>query len=111
MKAKKILLIDDERDFGILMKSYFIPKNIEVYHAVTLEEGMRILDEVHPDVIFLDNNLPDGLGWGKTEYILVNHPGAQLNLISAYHVPKTSASTFRILEKPLVMDEINKIFE
>ncbi|HEY9009298.1 response regulator [Ohtaekwangia sp.] len=106
---KKILLIDDEQDFGVLMKSFFAPKNYEVYHALTLSDGMRILDEVKPDYIFLDNNLPDGLGWGKTEYILVNHPTAQLNLISAYQVPKTSASSFRILEKPLVMEELNKI--
>ena len=111
METKKILLIDDERDFGVLMKSFFTRKNCEVYHALTLAEGMKILDEVDPDYIFLDNNLPDGLGWGKTEYILVNYPRAQLNLISAYHVPKTTASSFRILEKPLVMEELNKIFE
>lgn len=111
MKTRKILLIDDERDFGLLMKSFFAPKNFEVYHAQTLAEGMKILDEVKPDYIFLDNNLPDGLGWGKTEYILVNYPKAQLNLISAYHVPKTSASSFRILEKPLLLEELNKMFD
>ena len=111
METKKILLIDDERDFGVLMKSYFTRKNCEVYHALTLAEGMKILEEVDPDYIFLDNNLPDGLGWGKTEYILVNYPKAQLNLISAYQVPKTAASTFRILEKPPVMEELNKIFD
>jgi response regulator of citrate/malate metabolism len=82
-----------------------------VYHAQTLAEGMKLLEQEKPDVIFLDNNLPDGLGWGKTEYILVNYPLSQLNLISAYHVPKTSASSFRILEKPLVLEEINKMFE
>jgi DNA-binding NtrC family response regulator len=111
MKTRKILLIDDERDFGILMKNFFAQKNYEVYHAQTLAEGMKLLEQEKPDFIFLDNNLPDGLGWGKTEYILVNYPLAQLNLISAYHVPKTSASSFRILEKPLVLEEINKMFE
>ncbi|MBT1687483.1 response regulator [Dawidia soli] len=110
MKTRKILLIDDERDFGILMKNFFSQKNYEVYHAQTLAEGMKLLEQEKPDFIFLDNNLPDGLGWGKTEYILVNYPLSQLNLISAYHVPKTSASSFRILEKPLVLEEINKMF-
>jgi DNA-binding NtrC family response regulator len=101
MKKKKILVIDDEEDFGFLMKSFFTPKNFDVYIALTLGDGMRILNEEKPDVIFLDNNLPDGLGWGQTEYILVNYPLVQLNLISALNVPKTSASSFRILEKPL----------
>ena len=111
MKNKKILVIDDEKDFGFLMKSFFAPKNYEVYLAYTLEDGMRMLEEQQPDVIFLDNNLPDGLGWGKTEYILIHHPLAKLNLISALNVPKTSASTFRILEKPLKFEELKKIME
>ena len=111
MKNKKILVIDDEKDFGFLMKSYFSPKNYDVYIAHTLEEGMKMLDEENPDVIFLDNNLPDGLGWGKTEYILMHHPLVQLNLISALNVPKTSASSFRILEKPFGFEELQRIME
>lgn len=83
------------------MKSFFTPRNCDVFIALNLGDGMRLLKEQKPDVIFLDNNLPDGLGWGQTEYILINHPRTQLNLISALHVPKTSASSFRILEKPL----------
>jgi DNA-binding response OmpR family regulator len=111
MKSKKVLIIDDEKDFGFLMKSFFSPKNYEVFLAYTLADGMKLLEEQNPDIIFLDNNLPDGLGWGKTEYILVNHPLAQLNLISALNVPKTSASSFRILEKPLRFEELKKIME
>ncbi len=108
MEKRKMLIIDDERDFGFLMKSFFTPKNYDVFIAYTLSEGMKMLDEHHPDIIFLDNNLPDGLGWGKTEYILMHFPLAQLNLISAMKVPKTSSSTFTILEKPLQFEEIQK---
>ena len=111
MKKKKILIIDDEEDFGFLMKSFFMSRDFDVYIAFTLAEGMRILDEEKPDVIFLDNNLPDGLGWGETEYILINYPQAQLNLISALNIPKTSASSFRILEKPLRWEELKEMFD
>src|SRR5690242_559602 len=103
--SKKVLIVDDEKDFGILMKSFFSPRNYEVYIAYTIADGMRVLEEQKPDFIFLDNNLPDGLGWGKTEFILVNYPQSQLNLISAMEVPKTSASSFRILYKPLIREE------
>jgi len=72
---------------------------------------MKALEEIQPDFIFLDNNLPDGLGWGKTEYILNNYPQTQLNLISAYSVPKAGTQAFRILEKPLSFDELNKLFD
>ena len=109
MKNKKMLIIDDERDFGFLMKSFFTPRNYDVFIAYTLSEGMKMLDEHCPDIIFLDNNLPDGLGWEKTEYILIHFPLAQLNLISALKVPTTSSSTFRILEKPLRFEDLPKI--
>ena len=110
MKNKKVLIIDDEEDLGVLLKHFFTVKKIDVYVARTIAEGMKLLEEEKPDFIFLDNNLPDGLGWGKTEYILVNYPQTQLNLISGLDVPKTSSSSFRILEKPLLWEELTKMF-
>lgn len=113
MKAvnRKILIIDDEEDFGLLLRNILSPKKLDVFLAYTIAEGMKLLEQEKPDYIFLDNNLPDGYGWGKAEYILTHYPRAQLNLISAVNVPKTCASSFRILEKPLLLEEINKLFD
>lgn len=110
MKNKKVLIIDDEVDFGLLMKSFFKPKNYDVFIAHTIADGLKTLEEQKPDFLFLDNNLPDGLGWGKTEFILVNYPDTQLNLITAMDVPKTSASNFHILYKPLLREELVRMF-
>jgi DNA-binding NtrC family response regulator len=104
--SKKILVIDDDKDFGTALKFFFAGKDVELHVAHTLTEGMTLLEKEKPEYIFLDNNLPDGLGWGKTEYILSHYPQIHLNLISALDVPKTSTSTFRILEKPVSLDEI-----
>ena len=108
---KKILVVDDEEDFNLLMQAYFTSNGYEVHVAGSIKEGLRLMDQEHPDYIFLDNNLPDGLGWKSIDHILLNHPNSQLNLISAYHVPKTSSSSFRILEKPLSLEELIKIVE
>lgn len=110
MKNRKVLIIDDEVDFGMLMKRFFSQKNYDVYVAYNIADGMKLLDEHRPDVIFLDNNLPDGYGWDKTDFILTNYPQIQLNLISALNVPKTSASAFRILEKQMLLKELPKMF-
>ncbi len=110
MKNRKVLIIDDEVDFGMLMKRFFSQKNYDVYVAYNIADGMKLLDEHRPDVIFLDNNLPDGYGWDKTDFILTNYPQTQLNLISALNVPKTSASAFRILEKQMLLKELPKMF-
>jgi len=107
---KKVLIIDDEKDLGLILKNFFTKKKYEVYISYTIEDGMKLMEEIIPDYIFLDNNLPDGSGWGKTEYILKKYPAIELTLISAYHVPKTSATGFRILEKPISLEELDKIF-
>jgi DNA-binding response OmpR family regulator len=110
MKNRKVLIIDDEEDFGMLMKRFFSQKNYDVFVAYNIADGMKLLEEHRPDVIFLDNNLPDGYGWDKTDFILTTYPQIQLNLISALNVPKTSASAFRILEKQMLLKELPKMF-
>jgi DNA-binding response OmpR family regulator len=106
---KKIVVIDDEKDFALLMKNFFSSKNFDVHVAYTIADGMTLLEKEKPDYIFLDNDMPDGAGWCKTEQILMSYPNAQLNLISALGVPKTSASSFRILEKPILMEDLDRI--
>lgn len=111
MKPKKVLIIDDEIDFGFLMTEFFSKRGYKVFVANSIADGLTVLQDERPDYIFLDNNLPDGLGWGKTEYILSNYPNTQLNLISALEVPKTSVSAFRILHKPFIQEELHRIFD
>ena len=107
---KKILVVDDEQDFGVLMKDFFSKRNYEVHIARSIADGMAILEKEKPDHLFLDNNLPDGLGWGKTDFILLHYPTTRLHLISALAVPKTSSSSFQILYKPSLPEELNKMF-
>lgn len=111
MRQTKILIIDDEADLRILLKTYFEKNNCLVMLAETLDEGMIALEAFKPDHIFLDNNLPDGSGWSKTQHILMNYPQCQLNLMSGYLVPKTSAMNFRIIEKPISFKELDMILQ
>ena len=108
---KSVLIIDDETDFCLLMKNYFVRRNFEVYIFHTLEEGMKNLEKIKPDIIFLDNNLPDGLGWEKTEFIRQNFPNTRINLISAYqydHSISDKLTSVRIWEKPISLNDLNK---
>lgn len=107
----KILVIDDDADLRSLLKTYFEKRNCLVTLADTLDSGMKALESARPDHVFLDNNLPDGAGWAKTAYILDNFPFCQLNLMSGYLVPKTSAMNFRIIEKPISFAELDMILQ
>jgi DNA-binding NtrC family response regulator len=71
---KKVLVIDDERDFCELIKNILAGENFLVDCAFTLEEAEGKLRE-HPQIVLLDNNLPDGSG---LDYLQM-HPVPFLN--------------------------------
>jgi|SRR3954468_23937237 DNA-binding NtrC family response regulator len=71
---KKVLVIDDEKDFCELIKNILPRDNFLVDCAFTLREAEEKLRE-HPQIVLLDNNLPDGSG---LDYLQM-HPVPFLN--------------------------------
>jgi DNA-binding NtrC family response regulator len=100
---KKVLIIDDEVDFCLLMKQFLQRKHFAVEMAHTLAEGLEKLDIYHPDLVFLDNNLPDGTGWENVLMMMDHHPDLRINLISAFKNVKAPIDNnqVRVLEKPV----------
>jgi response regulator of citrate/malate metabolism len=93
------------------MKTYFLELNHDVFLANTLGSGLLLMREVSPDVLFIDNNLPDGLGWEKMSYLMEAFPSCKINLISAYeYLPSDfkgyDSHSVNILEKPLRLNTL-----
>lgn len=110
---KKILIIDDEVDFCIIMKGYFGKKDYEVDFAYSLQKGLFMLDDNKPDILFLDNNLPDGQGWQYVEQIVEKNPQLKVFLISAHQTKSSFRSTnknIEVWEKPISMQLLNSVF-
>lgn len=59
MKAKKILLIDDDLKNSILLKRFIEAEGYEVIYANNGKVGLDMYRETHPDLILLDINIPD----------------------------------------------------
>lgn len=55
----KVLLVDDEEAILDVFKQALAQANFEVITALTGSEGMDITKKEHPDIIFLDQILPD----------------------------------------------------
>ena len=113
MVKKKILIIDDEVDFCMIMKSFFERKDYEVHCAYTLQKGLFLIDEKKPDILFLDNNLPDGQGWQYVEQIVEKNPHLKAYLISAHQTKSSFQSTNKnivVWEKPISLQLFNGIF-
>lgn len=111
---RKVVIIDDEEDFCLLMKYYLSKKNCEVNISHTLAEGINMVGYHHPDIIILDNNLPDGLGWSQAKNILKKSPKANLFLISANNTTTKAEEikhNFQVIEKPLSIKQIDNIIK
>ena len=67
--AKSVLIIDDERDLCEVISRALKKEGFEVDCAFNLAEAREKLG-ARPDIVILDNNLPDGSG---LEYIQM-HP-------------------------------------
>lgn len=107
------LIIDDEMDSCLLWKAFLSQLNFSVYTAVTLTEGLSLADSVKPSVIFLDNNLPDGLGWEKVDYLLSKLPGCRINLVSAYQFDREKwiRENVNVLQKPVTLSNIRLLLQ
>ena len=113
MLKVKILIVDDEEDYCMLMKSYFEEKNYDVDFAYNLKDGLHLIKEKTPDILFLDNNLPDGEGWQHTSEIVKNYPLIKVNLISAYKQKTNefdSYSNVKVWEKPISIHSLEELF-
>ena len=110
---KKVLIIDDEVDLCTLMKQYFLRKDYEVYIANTLGDGIHRLNEILPDYLFIDYNLPDGLGWDKLPELYERHPNIQYHLISAFrpNIPvDIDGAKLTVWEKPISLKALDNFF-
>ncbi len=56
---KTILIVDDEPYFAKTIEATLDPKDFKVVTAGDGEEGLKKIDEIHPDAILLDINMPN----------------------------------------------------
>jgi two-component system OmpR family response regulator len=102
MSARKVLIIDDEKDLCHLMKSFLLQQHFEVLTSYSLEEGLQMARAETPDILIMDNNLPDGLGWDKIGIVQSFLPHCKIILISAYKViAELTIENVAVLEKPI----------
>lgn len=107
---KKVLIIDDEIDLCLLLKSYLLRKDHDVYLSHSLEQGVPLVNELHPEILFLDNNLPDGIGWAAAPALARQYPSMFIVLISAFHpaLPDMPANArYKYIEKPISIADLD----
>src|ERR1051326_3210870 len=62
LMSRKILIIDDELDICLLLSGYLKKAGYDAVYTTTIQSGIELAKQIKPFTIFLDHNLPDGLG-------------------------------------------------
>jgi len=80
---KKALLVDDEPEICLLLSNMLRRTGTQCVFAHSMEQGRLALSRNQFDLVFLDVNLPDGLGYELVPEIKAAHPETQAIAISA----------------------------
>lgn len=80
----KALIIDDEMDICVLLSGLLKKIGIKATFSVSLSEGEKNLERNEFNLLFLDNNLPDGSGLEQLPRIKKKYPSLNIIMISAY---------------------------
>ena len=107
----KALIIDDEIDICYLLSGILKTRNIQPNYVNTLAEATHALKTQHPEIIFLDNHLPDGIGVDFIHQIRKSNPKSKIILITAYDTAadRTRAAAEGVdffIAKPFTRDTI-----
>ena len=84
MKGKRILILDDEKEICFLLSALLKQMGYIPDQAFTIEEALGKFEQNAYDLIFLDLNLPDGLGYHLVPVIKEYNQHSKIIMISAH---------------------------
>ncbi|WCM43157.1 sigma-54 dependent transcriptional regulator [Flavobacterium sp. CBA20B-1] len=108
---KKILIIEDDVSFCLMMKTFLTKKGFEVFHAFSFKEAAIILNDEKIDLVLTDVRLPDNDGIEILKFIKDINPAIQVILMTGYTDIKTAVNVMKMgafdyVSKPINSDEI-----
>lgn len=109
--SQKILVIDDEKLIRWTLEQHLVKEGYEVVTADSAERGLAIINEDAPDLILLDNRLPEMTGLELLEKLNVPERGLMVIMITAYGLVETAVRAMKLgaydyISKPFNLEEI-----
>jgi len=107
---KKVLIVEDEGDMCLLLNILLNGRELELDHVKSIQAARSYLEEKRPDLVLLDNQLPDGFGVDFISYIKQNYPEVKVIMISGFDASvgdlalENGADSF--LEKPFTREKL-----
>jgi two-component system, OmpR family, response regulator len=110
ISTKKILAVDDDGEIGLVLEMILNDKEYQLDYVNSILSADEYLGRYKPDLIVLDNKLPDGFGVDFISYIRKKHPSIKIIMISGFSSVRDVAlenGAHAFLEKPFSLDDFN----
>lgn len=115
MKAKRILIIDDERPLLETLEMFLTEKGYAVGCAMSAKEGLKQSIDFDPHVIILDIRLPDMNGLDVLQE-LIRNGRKNIIIITAFHdmditIKAVKFGAFDYIPKPIDVEELDRVID
>ena len=116
MPKTRVLVIDDDESMLELAEFHLQAQGYEAVRAQTGEEGLKLVEGGHFDVILTDLQLPDLGGIEVVKRLKEISPQSEIIMISGHGsvakaVEATKAGAFYFVEKPVEFEELMVLIE
>ncbi len=115
MHIPRVLIVEDSADLGQIIQETLYRSHILAFHETNGRAALERYDQVFPDVVLLDINLPDMTGWEVLDVIKERRPGRPpaIVIISASGDPANRLlgrlrAVDEYLVKPFTQAEVQK---
>ena len=109
--AKKVLVVEDEGEMGLLLNLILSEKDLELDYVNNLLAADEYLQKEKPSIIILDNKLPDGFGVDFINYLKKKYPDVKIIMISGFASARDVAlanGADMFFEKPFTKNELSE---
>lgn len=110
----KVIIVEDEQNSRDLLRAAIenFTVGLEIIgEATNVESGVKLINSLMPDVIFLDIELPDGKGFDVLDQLNKNYKVVFVTAYDDYAIKAIRYSAFDYLLKPLDLDDLEKTIE
>lgn len=108
----KILIVDDEPDICYSLSRTLSKRGFITATSHALAEAEQQIKISTPNILLLDNHLPDGRGIDFAKKISLRYPDLKIIMITAHDSPEDRFKAFSngidfFLSKPFTINQVN----
>ena len=98
---EQVLVIDDDHATRALLTRVLAQGAVEVHTASSGQEGLRMADEIGPDVILLDLRLPDLDGLTVLQTLRSHQPESSVIMMTAFGQVGHQVNFVNVIARPV----------